>query len=106
MKKIFTLLLALVMCFALAACGGNSGGSTDGGGIDDATKEAFLSNAPAITGCGGLDEMYEVLRGNSYQDIASQLSGLCSVTYSPAMIQTAIQDMVDYLNGRASRITV
>lgn len=72
-----------------------------GGGIDDATKEAFLSNAPAITGCGGLDEMYEVLRGNSYQDIASQLSGLCSVTYSPAMLQTAIQDMVDYLNGQS-----
>ncbi len=71
----------------------------NGGGIDDATKEAFLSNGPAMTGCGGLDEYYEVLRGNSYADIASQFSGLCSVTYSPSMIQTAIQDMVDYLNG-------
>ena len=71
----------------------------NGGGIDDATKEAFLGNAPAMTGCGGLDEYYEVLRGNSYADIASQFSGLCSVTYSPAMIRTAIQDMVDYLNG-------
>lgn len=71
----------------------------NGGGIDDSTKEAFLSNGPALTGCGGLDELYEVLRGNSYQDIVSQLSGLSSVTYSPAMIQTAIQDMVDYLNG-------
>lgn len=71
----------------------------NGGGIDDAAKEAFLSNAPAVTGCGGLDEMYEVLRGNIHQDTASRLSGLCSVTYSPAMIQTAIQDMVDYLDG-------
>jgi len=71
----------------------------NGGGIDDGTKEAFLGNAPAMTGCGGLDEYYEVLRGNSYQDLAEKFSGLCSVTYSPAMIQTAIQDMVDYLNG-------
>ena len=71
----------------------------DGGGIEDSTKEAFLGNSPAISGCGGLDEFYEVLRGNSYQDIASQLGGLVSVTYSPSMIQTTIQDMVDYLNG-------
>lgn len=71
----------------------------NGGGIDEGTKEAFLGNTPALTGCGGLDELYEVLRGNSYQDIASQLSGFASVTYSPSMIQTAIQDMVDYLSG-------
>ena len=71
----------------------------NGGGIDDSVKETFLGNAPAMTGCGGLDEYYEVLRGNSYADLAASFSGLCSVTYSPAMIQTAIQDMVDYLNG-------
>lgn len=70
-----------------------------GGGIDETTKDAFLKNAPAMTGCGGLDEFYEVLRGNSYQDIVAKMSGICSVTYSPAMIQTAIQDMVDYLDG-------
>lgn len=72
-----------------------------GSGIDDAAKAAFLGNAPAITGCGGLGEMYDVIRGNSYAEIASQFSGVCSVTYSPAMIQTAIQDMVDFLNGQA-----
>lgn len=71
----------------------------NGGGIDDSTKAAFLGNSPALTGCGGLDEYYAVLRGESYSDLAKQFSGLCSVTYSPAMIQTAIQDMVDYLNG-------
>lgn len=70
-----------------------------GGGIDDATKKTFLGNAPYITGCGGLDELYAVMRGESYQDIAEQCGGIVSVTYSPAMIQTAIQDMVDYLNG-------
>lgn len=71
----------------------------NGGGIDDGTKEKFLANQPVITGCGGLDEYYEVLRGNSYQDISEKCGGLESVTYSPAMIQTAIEDMVAYLNG-------
>ncbi len=70
-----------------------------GGGIDDATKESFLGNAPYLTGCGGLDELYAVLRGESYEDISGQFGGIVSITYSPAMIQTAIQDMVDYLDG-------
>jgi hypothetical protein len=43
------------------------------------------------------------LTGSGHKSIsdalAEQFSGLCSVTYSPAMIQTAIQDMVDFLNG-------
>ena len=71
-----------------------------GGGIDDSTKEGFLGNKPYITGCGGLDELYAVMRGESYQDIAEQCGGIVSVTYSPAMIQTAIQDMVDHLDGK------
>ena len=76
-----------------------------GGGIDDATKEAFLGNKPYITGCGGLDELYAVMRGESFQDIAEQCGGIVSVTYSPAMIQTAIQDMVDHLDGEEVGLT-
>ena len=72
----------------------------NGGGISDSTKEAIYEKKPVITGCGGLDEYYEVLRGNSYTDITENLGGVMSVTYSPAMIQTAIQDMVDYLDGK------
>ncbi|MBE5910331.1 substrate-binding domain-containing protein [Pseudobutyrivibrio sp.] len=72
----------------------------DGGGIDEATKTKFLSNSPAISGCGGLEDFYAVLRGETYTDIADQCSGLVSVTYSPSMIQTAIQDMVDHLDGK------
>ena len=71
-----------------------------GGGIEDATKTAFLANKPVITGCGGLDELYEILRGNAYQDLYKQLGGFISVTYSPSMIQTTIQDMVDHLDGK------
>ena len=70
-----------------------------GGGIDDNTKETFFGNEPHITGCGGLEELYAVMRGESYTDIAGKCGSIVSVTYSPAMIQTAIQDMVDYLNG-------
>ncbi len=70
-----------------------------GGGIDDATKTSFFENKPVITGCGGLGEFYDVLKGTSYADIAEQLGGIMSVTYSPSMIKTAIQDMIDYLGG-------
>lgn len=72
-----------------------------GGGISDSAKAAFLAGSPAMTGCGGLGEMYDVLRGKTYAELAGSFSGLCSVTYSPAMIQTAIQDMVDHLDGKA-----
>lgn len=72
-----------------------------GGGIAEDAKTAFLANKPVITGCGGLGELYDVLKGESYQDVASQLGGLMSVTYSPAMIQTAITDMTDYLDGKS-----
>lgn len=71
-----------------------------GGNIKDTTKNQFLGNKPVITGCGGLDELYEILRGNSYTELKSQLGGLMSVTYSPSMIQTAIQDMVNHLEGK------
>lgn len=72
----------------------------NGSGIDDATKAKFLGNKPVLTGCGGLGEYYDVLRGDSYADILAQMGGVMSVTYSPAMIQTAIQDMVDHLDGK------
>jgi len=72
----------------------------NGGGISDSTKTAFYKNSPVITGCGGLEELYAVLRGETYTDITGQLGGLMSVTYSPGMIQTAIQDMTDYLDGK------
>ena len=72
----------------------------NGGGISDSTKEAIYAAKPFITGCGGLGEYYDVIGGESYADITENLGGVMSVTYSPSMIQTAIQDMVDYLDGK------
>ena len=64
----------------------------NGGGISDSAKEAFYATKPFITGCGGLQEYYDVIGGESYADIVSNLGGVMSVTYSPSMIQTAIQE--------------
>ncbi|QWT18061.1 substrate-binding domain-containing protein [Collinsella sp. zg1085] len=72
----------------------------EGGGIADSSKESFLAHKPYITGCGGLDELYEILRGNTHREMLAQLGGLMSVTYSPSMIQLAIQDLVDHLDNK------
>ena len=72
-----------------------------GTAIDDSAKEAFLANKPFISAAGGLKELYDVLKGGSqYDELYGQLGGFMSVTYSPSMIQTAIQDLVDSLDGK------
>ncbi len=72
----------------------------EGSGIDDATKEAFLANKPYITAAGGSEGVYAIIRGEASQDLYAQLGGLICVTYSPDMIQTTMQDLVDYLDGK------
>ena len=74
--------------------------SLNGGGISSETKKAILETSPVITGCGGLEEYYSVIRGELYADITAKLGGVMSVTYSPSMIQDAIQDMIDSLDGK------
>lgn len=72
-----------------------------GSAISDDVKNTFFSGKPAMTGCGGAENVYKILRGESeYQDIANKFGGICSTTYSPAMIQTAIQLMIDHLDGK------
>lgn len=72
-----------------------------GSAISDDVKDTFYSGKPVITGCGGAENVYEILRGESeYTDIADKFGGICSTTYSPSMIQTAIQLMVDHLDGK------
>lgn len=71
--------------------------------IDEAKKEAFLSAGVNIGTSSGLNEMYSVLKGVHQKDYTAevaQLADLFSVTYDPAMIQTAVQDMVDSLDGK------
>lgn len=74
----------------------------NGSAISDDIKKTFFEGKPLITGCGGAENVYEILRGESeYQDIAQQFGGIMSTTYSSNMIQTAIELMVDSLNGES-----
>ncbi|MGI6695511.1 MAG: substrate-binding domain-containing protein [Christensenellales bacterium] len=71
--------------------------------IDPAKKEAFLNAGVHLGTSSGLNEIYSVLKGIHQKDYAQEvakLADLFSVTYDPAMIQIAINDMVDYLDGK------
>lgn len=70
--------------------------------IDAEKKEAFLRGAVSLGTSSGLNEMYSVLKGIHQKDYTAEVAGLkdlFSVTYDPAMIKEAVQDMVDHLNG-------
>ena len=55
-----------------------------------------------MSAVGGMEEMYAVMRGEdaNLSPIADKyFEGLMSVYYNPIMTQTAIQKMIDYLDG-------
>ena len=71
--------------------------------IDATKKDAFLAANVSIGSSSGLNEIYSVLKGTHQKDYTAEVSkfkDLFVVTYDPAMIQTAIQDMVDSLDGK------
>lgn len=70
--------------------------------IDAAKKEAFLNAGVYLGTSSGLNEMYSVLKGIHQKDYTAEvakLADLFSVTYDPAMIKIAIQDMINHLDG-------
>ena len=71
----------------------------EGSAIDDATKQTILDNKIVISAAGGSEALYSVLRGEDKADLAANFGGLAVATYSPAMIQDAVELMVAYLNG-------
>lgn len=71
--------------------------------LDEAKKTAFLRGEVCLGTSSGLNEIYSVFKGVHQKDYSAEIAGLkdiFSVTYDPAMIQTAIQDMVDSLDGK------
>lgn len=73
-----------------------------GAAIDQNVKDAFLNHHVSIAASSGLEESYQVLRGNHPNNYTAELAGLADyfdVTYPPAMIQDGIDIMIDYLNG-------
>ncbi len=71
-----------------------------GSAIDDATKAAILANEIVISAVGGSENLYKILRGEEYTELAASFGGLTVATYSPAMIQDAIELMVEYLDNK------
>ena len=71
--------------------------------IDADKKAAFYAADVHLGASSGLNEIYSVMKGIHQKDYSAEvaeLADLFSVTYDPAMIQTAIQDMVDHLDGK------
>ncbi len=73
-----------------------------GSEIEESKKAVFYESVTAIGASSGLNEIYTVFKGEhanaAYPDIVANFD-LFSVTYDPAMIQTAIGDMVTHLDG-------
>ena len=70
--------------------------------IDTAKKEAFLTAGVHLASSSGLNEMYSVIKGIHQKDYSAEVAGLAdlfTVTYDPAMIQIACDDMITYLDG-------
>lgn len=72
-------------------------------------KSAFLNGEMVIGSSSGLNEIYSVLKGTHRNDYSAELAGLkdlFSVTYDPAMIEDAIDDMINFLSGKMHVIDV
>ena len=72
--------------------------------IDAEKKAAFYEANVNLAASSGLNEIYSVLKGihqKDYKAEVAELEDLFSVTYDPAMIKTAIQDMIDHLEGKS-----
>lgn len=73
--------------------------------IADAKKAAFKANIKAIGSSSGLEEMYQVIRGDhprssTYNSLVNADCVLFDVTYPPEMIKDGAQDVTDFLNGK------
>jgi ribose transport system substrate-binding protein len=72
--------------------------------ITDASKKIIADNVKGLVGCGGLEEVYQVIRGDHPRSQAFNAAlphaDIVDVTYDPAMMATAMQDMADYLDGK------
>lgn len=71
--------------------------------VEEAVKTHYKTSVKTLASSSGLDEMYAVIENKHRTDYLQLLSDTCDlfdVTYDPAMIQIAIQDMVDKLDGK------
>jgi ribose transport system substrate-binding protein len=73
----------------------------EGNAIDDATKADLKAMEIYISAIGGMQELYDVMSGDSDQAaIADEyFDDMMSVFFSPKMMQSAIDYMIQYLDG-------
>lgn len=70
--------------------------------IDAEKKDAFLNAGVHLGTSSGLNEIYSVLKGIHQKDYTAEvakLADLFSVTYDPAMIKAAVDDMITHIEG-------
>lgn len=74
----------------------------EGNTLDDAAKKELVDMKVYISAIGGMQELYDVMAGTAPQaKIADQyFDGLMSMYFSPKMMTTAIDYMVQYLDGK------
>lgn len=74
----------------------------EGNELSDETKKDFEDLYVCISAIGGMEEIYEVMRGTSSQSALADkyFDELMSINFSPVMINTAIGYMEDYLDGK------
>ncbi len=70
-----------------------------GSAVAEDTKAAILANQIVISAAGGSENLYKVIRGEENVELAANFGGLAVATYSPAMIQDAVELMVASLKG-------
>jgi ribose transport system substrate-binding protein len=71
--------------------------------VTDDVKTWFKDSVVSLASSSGLDEIYAVMEGKhktDYKTLFLQKTYLFDVTYDPAMIKIAIQDMIDHLDGK------
>ena len=73
--------------------------------IAEDKKAAFKNQIKGINGAGGLEELFQIMRGDhprsaTYNTLIGSDCHLIDATYDPAMIVEAINDMDNKLNGK------
>lgn len=74
----------------------------EGNTLDDAAKKDLKDMNVYISAIGGMQELYDVMAGTASQSkIADEyFDGLMSMYFSPKMMTTAVDYMVQYLDGK------
>lgn len=72
----------------------------EGENISSGNKSAFLEGAPFLAGCGGSQEMLDVLNGTDLYTTLSSFGGIQTINYDAALLAIAVQQMADHLSGQ------